>query len=393
MKTYILISAVLWACFSCGTPNKERQAAAAGASVTGDSAADPALPTGAASRLVSFDPQQIRNMGIGIGRPVLKDISGTLTLQGRIDVPPQSIISLSFPLGGYLKSTKMLPGMRVRKGQVLAELEDMQFIQLQQDYLTAHAKFELAENEYARQKDLNQSKAASDKVFQQAKAEMETQRILMNALARKLEVIGIIPGKLTPDNISKTVAVLSPINGFVSKVHVNVGKYTAPTDMLFELIDPNDIHLALSVFEKDLRELSVGQMVTAYTNADRTTKFMAEITLIGKSLTDDRMAEVHCHFDRYSAALVPGMFMNGEVSVAGKKGFGVPEDAVIRWENKSFVFLEREPGNFEMVEIEPGMTKDGFQLIGGPRIGAGSKVVIRNAYALLMKMKNAGEEG
>lgn len=392
MKTYILISVALWACLSCSTPNKEQQAKAASvASAGGDSVANPALPAGV--RFVSFDPQQIRNVGIEVGKPVLKDISGMLTLQGKIDLPPQSTISLSFPLGGYLKSTKMLPGMRVRKGQVLAELEDMQFIQLQQDYLTAHAKFELAEHEYARQKDLNQGKAASDKVFQQAKAEMETQRILMNALARKLEVIGIAPGKLTPDNISKTVPVLSPINGFVSKVNVNVGKYTAPTDMLFELVDPKDIHLALHVFEKDLSALSVGLRVTAYANADLSKKFTAKIILIGKSLNDDRMAEVHCHFDQYSAVLVPGMFMNGEVSIRGKKGLAVPEEAVVRWENKSFVFVERESGNFEMVEIEPGMIRDGFQLIGGPGIGAGSKVVIRNAYALLMKMKNADEQG
>lgn len=384
MKTYILISAALWAFLSCSTPKNDQPAEATDT---------PALPTGPVMRLVSFDPQQIRNVGIEVGMPALKAISGTLSLQGKIDVPPQSTISLSFPLGGYLKSTKMLPGMRVRKGQVLAELEDMQFIQLQQDYLTARAKFELAESEYVRQKDLNQSKAASDKVFQQARAEMETQRILMNALARKLEVIGIAPGKLTPDNISKTVPVLSPINGFVSKVNVNVGKYTAPTDMLFELVDPKDIHLALSVFERDLNALSVGQRVTAYANADPSKKFTAKIILIGKSLTDDRMAEVHCHFDQYSAALVPGMFMNGEVSVESKKSLAVPEDAVVRWENKSFVFVERDPGNFEMVEIQPGMVKDGFQQISGPGMGAGLKVVVRNAYALLMKMKNAGEEG
>jgi cobalt-zinc-cadmium efflux system membrane fusion protein len=388
MKTYILISAALWACLSCSTPKNDRAEEAAGDPAAGAAAAaDPVM------RLVSFDPQQIRNVGIEVGMPALKAISGTLTLQGKVDVPPQSTISLSFPLSGYLKSTKMLPGMRVRKGQVLAELEDMQFIQLQQDYLTARAKFELAESEYARQKDLNQSKAASDKVFQQARAEMETQRILMNALARKLEVIGIAPGKLTPDNISKTVAILSPINGFVSKVNVNVGKYTAPTDMLFELVDPKDIHLALNVFEKDLNALSVGQRVTAYANADPSKKFTAEIILIGKSLTDDRMAEVHCHFDQYSAALVPGMFMNGEVSVESKKGLAVPEDAVVRWQNKSFVFAERDPGNFEMLEIQPGMIKDGFQQISGPGIGTGLKVVVRNAYALLMKMKNADEEG
>ena len=389
MKTYILISAALWACLSCGAASRQEQAdAGEAASAMGTDSAD----ASAVVRQVSFDPQEIRNVGIEVGTPVLKNISGTLTLQGKIDVPPQSTISLSFPLGGYLKSTKMLPGMRVRKGQVLAELEDMQFIQLQQDYLTARAKFELAESEYVRQKDLNESKAASDKVFQQARAEMETQRILMNALARKLEVIGIAPKKLTPDNISKTVPILSPIDGFVSKVNVNVGKYTAPTDLLFELVDPKDIHLALSVFEKDLNALSIGQRVTAYANADPSKKFAAEIILIGKSLTDDKMAEVHCHFDQYSASLVPGMFMNGEVSVESKKALAVPEDAVVRWENRSCVFFESASGKFEKVEIEPPAVRDGFQQIGGKGIDAGSRIVVRNAYSLLMKMKNT-EEG
>lgn len=380
MKRYILSSAALWLCLSCGTKNEEQQS---GNVADADSI----------TRLVSFNPQQIRNVGIEVGNPALKNISGTLTLQGKIDVPPQSTISLSFPLGGYLKSTKMLPGMRVRKGQVLAELEDMQFIQLQQDYLTARAKFELAESEFLRQKDLNQSKASSDKVFQQAKAEMETQRILMNALARKLEVIGIAPRQLSPDNISKTVPILSPIDGFVSKVNVNVGKYTAPTDMLFELVDPHDIHLSLNVFEKDLNALSVGQRVTAYANADPSKKFTAEIILVGKSLTDDRMAEVHCHFDQYSPSLVPGMFMNGEVAIESNRALTVPEDAVVRWENKSYVFVERDSGNFEMVEIEAGSVRDGLQQISGGEISVQSKLVVRNAYTLLMKMKNAEKEG
>lgn len=454
MKAYMLMPAVLWACLACGggdskqgssadTAGMVSEGAAGGPAAGGPASGDPApggpasgepspggpshgeashsgpasgepspgeaLPGGPshgeASRgealpgtaspaySVTFNPQQIRNAGVEVGTPSWKDVSGTLVLQGKIDVPPQSTISLSFPLGGYLKTTKMLSGMRVRKGQVLAELEDMQFIQLQQDYLTAREKFELAESEYLRQKDLNQSKASSDKVFQQAKAEMETQRILTRALARKLEVIGIAPQKLHADNISKSVPIVSPINGFVSKVNVNVGKYTAPTDMLFELVDPKDIHLALSVFEKDLGALSVGQRVTAYANADPAKKFTAKIILIGKSLTDDRMAEVHCHFDRYSPTLVPGMFMNGEVSVSASRALAVPEEAVVRWENKSFVFVAREAGRFDMVQILPGTMQDGFQQISGPGIGAGSKLVVRNAYALLMKMKNADNEG
>ena len=106
MKTYFLITAAIWACTSCNAPGKEQETA-------GTQEADLA-DTPVVMRQVSFDPQQIRNVGIEIGKPVLRDVSGTLTLQGKIDVPPQSTVSLSFPLGGYLKSTKMLPGMQVR---------------------------------------------------------------------------------------------------------------------------------------------------------------------------------------------------------------------------------------------------------------------------------------
>ncbi|MCE7039675.1 efflux RND transporter periplasmic adaptor subunit [Dyadobacter sp. CY312] len=344
-------------------------------------------------QVVHFSTAQIKNADVETGIPLLESVSEHLSLQGKIDVPPQSTISLSFPLGGYLKSTRMLPGMRVGKGQVLAELEDMQFIQLQQDYLTAKEKLSLNETEYERQRDLNASKASSDRAFQQAKSEMETQRILMSALAQKLELIGINPAKLTAGNIRKSVSILSPINGFVSKVNVNVGKYTAPTDMLFELVDPRDIHLSLNVFEKDLSLLSVGQIVTAYTNAEPAKKFQARIILISKNLDQDRMAEVHCHFDKYNASLVPGMFMNGEVSVTSNKALTVPEDAVVRWENRHYVFIEKGSENYEMLEIQPGTISNGKQQIESEKINSNTKIVTKNAYSLLMKIKNTEEEG
>jgi cobalt-zinc-cadmium efflux system membrane fusion protein len=344
-------------------------------------------------QLVTVSSAQQKSVGIEVGTPQLETISGVLALQGKIDVPPQSTISLSFPLGGYLKSTRMLPGMHVRKGEVLAELEDMQFIQLQQDFLTAKENLLLAETEFARQRDLNASKASSDKVYQQARAEMETQRILTSALSQKLEVIGIDPHKLKADKISKSVSIVSPINGYVSKVNVNVGKYTAPTDMLFELVNPSDIHLVLNVFEKDLGALSVGQRVNAFTNGDTGRKFPAEIILITKSVDQDRMAEVHCHFDKYSPSLVPGMFINGEVAVSNKKALTVPEDALVRWENKFYIFTEQGGGKFEMVNVKPGVINNGKQQIEGADIDDSTRLVVKNAYALLMKIKNTEKDG
>ena len=381
MKSYIIICLSLLLLASCKSDPKNETA------VTQEKPDSTNL-----AQLVSFNSEQLKSVGIEVGTPQFENISGVLNLQGVIDVPPQSTVSLSFPLGGYLKSTKMLPGMHVKKGQVLAVLEDMQFIQLQQDFLTAKEKFNLAQSEFSRQRDLNVSKASSDKVYQQAKAEMETERILMNALGQKLEVIGINPAKLLPDNISKSVVIVSPINGFVSKVNVNVGKYTSPTDMLFELVDPRDIHLALNVFEKDLNSLSIGQHVTAYTNSEPDKKFDAEIILISKNLDQDRMAEVHCHFEKYSPSLIPGMFINGEVSVNNKKAMTVPEEAIVRWENKFFVFTDSGSGKFEMVEVKPGVVSQGKQQIEAAGINGNTRLVVKNAYALLMKIKNTEEE-
>jgi len=344
------------------------------------------------SSAVVLTAEQIKNAGIETGHPTKSQVSGTIRLQGNIDVPPQSTVSVSFPLGGYLKSTDLLPGTHIRKGQVLGVLEDMQFIQLQQDYLLAKEKYTFADTEFKRQQELNASKASSDKVLQQAKAEMESQRISMQALARKLELIGIDPVRLHAGNISKSVNIYSPINGFVSKVNVNIGKYTSPTDVLFELVDPSDIHLALNVFEKDMNQLSIGQKVTAYTNEHTDKKYDAEILLISKNLNEDRMATIHCHFKQFDASLVPGMFMNADVAVDNVTALTISEAAIVRWENNFYVFEDKGNNTFRMLRVTPGNIQEGQEQFSAAGITENTRLVTKNAYALLMKMKNSAEE-
>lgn len=354
-------------------------------------AAQEADSTAVNSMDVTLTEQQLTNAGIVVGTPSVEDVNGVITLQGSIDVPPTNTVNLSFPVGGYVKSTTMLPGMAVRKGAVLAVIEDMQFIQLQQDYLTAETNFTLAEKEYERQRILNSSKATSDKVFEQAKAEMDRQRILITSLGRKLELIGINPAKITPTDIRKDVNLLSPITGFVSQVNISIGKYLSPTDVLFTIVDPSDTHLALKVFERDLDMITPGEVVSAYANSNPEKRYGAKVLLVNRSLDENRMAEIHCHFDKFDPALAPGMFMNGEVAVHGKKGLVVPEEAMVRWENKFYVFVANGKGQFTMTEVEPGIHQGTRQQIESKNVNQDTKVVLKNAFVLLMKIKNTEE--
>lgn len=273
-------------------------------------------------------------------------------------------------------------------------MEDQQYIQLQQDYLTAKAHFTSIEAEYNRQKDLNASKASSDKVFQAAQTEYLSQKILIKSLEEKLKLIGINPSTLNENTISKSINIVSPIDGFVSQVKQNIGKYVAPTDVLFELVNPSDIHLTLTIFEKDLYKISIGQKIFAYNNTNPDKKYTCEIILIGKDVTPERTIQVQSHFEQYDKSLIPGMYMNAEVEVSTNNAFVIHNDGIVRFEGKQYVFTETAKGKYEMQAVTTANNENGFtQITFADSTDMSSKTfVISGAYTLLMKMKNAEEE-
>ncbi len=343
------------------------------------------------SATVKLNNAQIVNAEIQTSELIEKEISSIIKLNGKIDVPPQNLISVSVPLGGYLKSTEMLPGKIVRKGQVLAVLEDQQYIRLQQEYLLAKVKLKVVEGEYLRQRELNASKASSDKIVQVAEGEYKNAKINVKALEENLELIGIQPKKLDETKISKRITITSPINGYVSKVNANIGKYLTPSEVLFELVNVADIHLNVSVFEKDLASLAIGQKVITYNNSTPSKRFETEIILIGHSLSADKNTEVHCHFKNYDKNLVPGMYMNAEVELKNKRAHTISENAILRYENKDFVFIQINKTTFEMIAVKVGAKENGFVEIENYTYLNQFPVVINGAYSLLMKLKNTEE--
>ncbi|MEO7175340.1 MAG: efflux RND transporter periplasmic adaptor subunit [Saprospiraceae bacterium] len=342
---------------------------------------------------VELTDAQLKNSDIQTGKIQQQDISSLLKVNGVIDVPPQNMVSVSVPMGGYLRSTKLLEGMHISKGQIIATMEDHQYIQLQQDYLTAKAHFSSIEKEFLRQKELNQSQASSDKVFENAQSEYISQKILINSLSQKLRLININPNNLNENNISRSIIIRSPIDGFVSHVNVNIGKYVAPTDVLFDLVNPADIHLALTVFEKDLDKIFIGQKIIAYNNTQPSKKYLAKIILIGKDLSRERAVTVHCHFEQYDKSLIPGMYMNAEVEVATHNAFAIQNDGLVRFEGKQYVFTQSENKKYQMLEVSTKNTENGFtQIIFLDSTEMSNKnFVIKGAYTLLMKMKNTEE--
>ncbi len=343
--------------------------------------------TATIENVTTLTDAQIKNASIQTGKIEQKEISAILKLNGKIDVPPQNLVSISVPMGGYLKTTKLLEGMFVTKGQVLCVVEDQQYIQLQEDYLLAKAKIDYAKAEFERQKELNQSKASSDKVYQQAQAEYNSLSVMVQSYGEKLKFAGINPNNISAKNILKSINVYAPISGYVSKVNVNTGKYVNPSDILYEIVNTSNIHLAITVFEKDISKLAIGQTVIAYTNTNPEKKYACKIILIGKDFTENRSVEMYCHFNNYDKALLPGMYMNAEIEVKSQQSNVLPSDAIVRFENKNYVFIAKQNKQFEMKEVTTRNTENEFTEILSDDLNNES-IVIKGAYSLLMKIKN-----
>jgi cobalt-zinc-cadmium efflux system membrane fusion protein len=345
---------------------------------------------------VKLNDTQLKNAQINIGKLEQKTITNKLKVNGQISVPVQNAISVSAPLGGYLKSTTLTEGKQVRKGEIIAILEDQQYIQIQQDYLSAKAQFSGIEKEYFRQKTLNSNKATSDKVFENTEANYLSQKILIKSLSEKLKLIQVNPEQLNENNLSRNINIYSPINGFVRSVNTRIGRYVSPTEVLFELTNPNDLFLSLTVFEKDINKLSVGQSVIAYSNQSSDGKHAGKIQIIGKDISPERSLKVHCTFDKKDQTLIPGLYMNAEIEVAGSLEYVIPSDAIVKHEGKEYVFIQSEINTFQMVQVNIGNSYNGLTQINFSQSEhikiAEQDFVTKGAYTLLMQLKNMGEE-
>jgi len=363
------------------TANKKEEQKAVASSVKPDSAI---------LNVVRLTAEQLETANLSIGQVQNKEMHQVLKVNGLIDVPPSNIVSISIPLGGYLKKTNLIPGMFVKKGALLAVIEDPIYIQIQQDYLTAKSRLAYLDADFVRQRDLNVTKSTSDKIFQLAKSDFESQKYLVKSLQEKLKLIGIDPTQLNETTISRSINFNAPISGYVTKVNVNIGKYVTPTDVLFEIVDPSDLHVRLIVYENDVPNLKIGNEVVFTTNNDVSKKYVAHVAVFTPNINEERTTDVHCHLVNEHVRLYPGTYVNAEIALNNAKVDALPEESIVKWENKPFVFVKQPDQTYKLVAVELGVSTNGFIEIKTNL--KGQDIVLNNAYTLLMKLKNSAEE-
>ncbi len=350
---------------------------------------------------VTLTSEQYQTAEIKLGAFVERSLSGAITVNGLLDLPPQSKVSVSTPFAGILKTTKMLQGKKVRKGDLIAVLEHPDYIEIQQNYLEVRSELDYQKEEYERQQKLSKEEVNAKKSLQKAKSDYQILLAKNQALKSKLKLMNINIANLEKGNLVSSINLYSSINGYVTEVNTNIGAMVNPSDVLFEIADTEHLHVELTVYEKDITKIKIGQKVR-FTLANEQKERMATVYLIGREIGAERTVNIHCHLDQEDVQLLPGMYLTALVESGAEKVPSLPDDAIVDFEGSKYIFLAEEAESqnqkehhFEIVKIKPGVSELGFTEVDVRAIKDWKKrkVVLKGAYDLLSQLKNTSEEG
>lgn len=350
--------------------------------------------------IIEMREDQIKLAGIELGNVEMRPLGAELKVNGVISVAPQNLATVSMPFGGFVKNTSLLPGNAVSKGQILAIIENQEFIDLQKDYLEAKNRLVFAKAEFDRHTDLYKDDVYSEKNVQQVTVEYKNLMALVTSLEQKLVMIGIDPVQLREDNIRSSVNLISPINGYLKSVNVNIGKYVSPSDVLFEIVNNDKLLLELTLFEKDADKAFPGQKVKFYVN-NGNDEHEAIIIQTGKSVDEDKSFKVFASVTSPCKNILSGMYVNAFIESSDNLVPTLPSEAIVSFDDKDLIFIfdknKEEAGQpfteYRIVEITKGNSASGYtEIVLKDEVDIKTaKVVVKGAYNLLSAKKNAGE--
>ena len=247
--------------------------------------------------------------------PDLSKTVNVVRVTGTLALDPQNRAEVSPIASGVVRRITTREGIRVRRGQVVAYIENTQIVELQRQYLTAVNELSAAKTELARQHTLMKQEAGVLKTLQQAESAYAIANAQVVGIGRQLSQLGVNPSSISAGKLTTLIPVTSPISGIVGKVKISMGSFVDISTSLMTVVNNVNLHCDLKVFEKDLPKVRIGQMVKlTLTNAPEVT-FRAKVYDINSVFDNDsKSVTVHARIiDHPATKLLPDMFINGVI--------------------------------------------------------------------------------
>lgn len=377
------------------------------------------------SHIVSLFEDQVKVVNIELGVLEQKNLSNSIKVNGKLEVPAQNKAMVTSLYEGVLNTLLVHPGSEVRKGQSIATISNTQLAGIQQNFISVNAQLKLAQLEFKRQQELVAGNAAPMKNVQKAQAELSSLQAQHAALAKELANLGISASTVSSGSISSIITLKAPISGTISDIHARIGSKVDIATPVATIVNNSELHLDLFVYEKDLPLVKKNQVIHFTLTNSPGKEYDAKIFSIGTAFADEsKSVPVHAEVEGGKTGLIEGMSVTAIISIGSRTAPSVPTEAIVSNGGKDYIFIktdkqvaaakpeddghghdhggdehahdpagEQKPVvNFERIQIIRGASDLGFTEIQAVNdLPANSEIVVKGAFFIMAKMTNTGD--
>lgn len=325
---------------------------------------------------------------ISLGEIQAQDFYDIVQSTGMIDVPMNAKAEVSPMVAGYVANIPRLIGESVKKGTLLLQLQNPDFIKMQQSYVETKEELVYLTAEFERQKLLSEENISSLKNFQKANSDYKLKQAQFNGIKETLKLLSVDLVQLEQGVFTPNIRIYAPIDGFIAAINCSIGSFVSPGDVLLKLINTSQKHLELEVFEKDVLKLEPGQQIRFRVPDAGNKYFEGQVMQINKSIDlEKRTLTVHGKVKNDNYPFLQGMYVEADILTNKLSGLAVPSRAVHEENGQSFILVYQSENDkeyvFDKVKIEVGRVSEQFTQVLSPSFQDGTKILDKGVFRLM----------
>jgi cobalt-zinc-cadmium efflux system membrane fusion protein len=348
----------------------------------------------------TFRPTAEQFAGLKLATVETRPFRTVEVTDGKIAIDDDKTTPVFSPFSGRVTRLLARPGDMVRQGQGLFALEASEFVQGQNDLMTAmaiigstKAQLNVAELNEKRQHDLFDAQAGARKDWQQSQADLATAQgnlraaeIGLAAVRNRLHILGKddkeVAGLESVGKINPEAVVAAPIGGTVIRRQVGLGQYiqSGASEPVYSIGDLSTVWLVAHVRETDAPAMRIGQPVEVKVLAFPDRIFKAKLSWVSPSVDPaTHRLPVRAEVENLDGALKPEMFASFSIVIGGETNApAVPESAVLYEGENAHVWVARDDGLVALRQIHIGRIAGAMvEVASGLKVG--EKIVTSGA--------------
>jgi len=325
------------------------------------------------------------------------DTIETMRVPARIEVDEQRVARIGAAVTGRVTQVYASLGQRVRNGETLATLHSAELSNAQLGYLKALSQEQLQQNAVNRAKLLFAADVIGSAELQKRESELAQAQAELQASHDQLSVMGMTNKAKLNLAANRTVLSLSSItatlNGTIIERKVTPGQVVQPADALFTVADLSRVWVVAEVPEQQAALVKKGEAAQVEIPALNNKLIKGKLIYVADTVSPDRRTvTVRMDVSNNEGVLKPEMLASMLIQATPQHRLLVPSVAVVRENNKNYVFLQLDKQRFQLREVKLGQeSNENISVLSG--LKEGETIVVEGAFHLNNERKRKEIEG